>query len=170
MSDAVPTQTQGNSQASEPTRLRVLKRLTEEVERRAGLPGAVFRGRDYFGPENGDPVPMITIFEDMVGADDYSDQTDDGALSVVVLRLLIVGFDNEDMLNPTDPATVLMYRVIGALRDIKRDGAKRGAQYLGLDEVDGIQIGNGTVSPAYADGNSPVAFFRLPLTIRYVED
>lgn len=154
---------------SEPTRLTVMKRLTDEIAERAGLAGAVFRGRDYFGPENGDPIPMITIFEDITFTEDYPEQTRGGEVSLVKLRLIIVGFDDEDTLNPTDPAMLLMYRVIDALKEIKADGAKRHAHYLGHPAVDDIQIGRGNVYPANADGVSPVAFFRLPLALTYVE-
>ncbi|RWR13829.1 hypothetical protein [Paenirhodobacter populi] len=156
----------------DPVRLTILKRFTDEIASRAGLPDAVFRGRDYFGENEGDPTPMATIFEDIAGGDDYPAQTKDGAASLVSLPLILVGFDHEDRLNPTDPATRLMYRVINAIKGIKADGRKRNGDllYLGMEAVDRIEIGSGHVYPAGADGATNIAFFRLPVTLVYAED
>lgn len=156
----------------EPIRLSIMKRLTEEIAARADLDGAVFRGRDYFGEENGDPVPMVTIFEDPDAGDDYPVQTKDGSPSLVSLPLIVVGIDDEDRLNPTDNATLLLYRVKDALRSIKADGRRRRglSEYLGIPEVDRIEVGRGHVRPAYADGFTHVASFRLPVTVVYAED
>lgn len=156
----------------EPIRLTIMKRLTEEIAARADLEGAVFRGRDYFGEENGDPVPMVTIFEDPDAGDDYPVQTKDGSPSLVSLPLIVVGIDDEDRLNPTDNATLLLYRVKDALMGIKSDGRRRRGipEYMGLRAVDRIEVGRGTVRPAYADGFTHVASFRLPVTLVYAED
>lgn len=153
---------------SEPVRLTVMKKLTEEISARAGVP--VFRGRDYFGPDE-DPTPMVTMFEDIMGGDDYPVQTQDGGPSMVSLPLIVAGFDNEDHANPTDNAMLLMYRVIDAIKGIKTDGRGRRGDtlYLGLDAVDRIDVGSGHVYPAGADGATSVAFFRLPLTLTYIE-
>lgn len=57
---------------SEPIRLTVLKALVDQIEERAGLTGAVFRGRTFFGPASGGPKRMVSIFEDGVNAVDYA--------------------------------------------------------------------------------------------------
>ncbi|WP_156127399.1 hypothetical protein [Paracoccus sanguinis] len=158
---------------SEPTRLTVLKALTSEIERRAGLEGCVFRGRDWFGPNNGDTVPFITIMEDYEMRNQDPLQSQDGRARVIDLPLVIIGFDEEDSDNPTDPATRLMYRVMDAIRGVLKDGRlpEGESDILGLGRtVDRIQIGGGTVYPANVDLSSTVAFFSLRASIRFVED
>lgn len=157
---------------SEPVRLTVLKALVAQIEERAGLTGAVFRGRTFFGPASGGPQRMVSIFEDGVNAVDYPEQTRDGHTGLVKLPLILMGYDVEDPVNPTDPATIMMYQVIEGLRGIKRDAAKsRTSQnLLGLGRVvDDIRIGNGHTYPAWANDLTSVAFFQLPITVDYVE-
>lgn len=158
--------------SQEPIRLTILKELAAQIEQRADLQGAVFRGRTFFGPASGGPLKMVSIFEDGANATDYPQQTRDGHTGVVQLPLILMGYDVEDPVNPTDPAMVMMYRVIDALRAVKREGTGREGQrnVLGMGRVvDNIRVGNGHVYPAWANELTSVAFFQLPVTIDYVE-
>lgn len=155
----------------DPIRLVIMKALTDQIAINADLDGAVFRGRDYYDDQN-DVLPMVTIMEDLGRGDDYPTQTKDGGPTIVELPLVIVGIAIEDDLNPTDNATRLMYRVIDALKKIKRDarGVRGETEYLGIPNIDKIQIGAGKALPAYADGSTGLAFFRLPAMLTYVEN
>lgn len=157
----------------EPTRMTIMKNLCSQIETRADLPGTVFRGRSYFGPAMGGPTKMVSVFEDGLNADDYPQQTPDGRANLIRLPLIVMGYDVEDPDHPTDPAMMMMYDVIRAIRGIKKDGAATGTSnrnYLGLGKiVDDIQIGNGHVYPAFANENTSVAFFMVPMTISFVD-
>lgn len=157
----------------EPTRMTILKELCRQIESRAGLAEMVFRGRSYFGPAMSGPTKMVSIFEDGLNAEDYPQQTLDGRANLIRLPLIVMGYDVEDPDHPTDPAMMMMYDVIKALRAIKKDGAATGSSnrnYLGLGKiVDDIQIGNGHVYPAFANENTSVAFFMVPVTVSFVD-
>lgn len=157
----------------EPIRLTVMKKLCSEIEQRADLSGSVFRGRSYFGPSMGVPSKMVSVFEDGAHAEDYPQQTGDGRANVVRLPLILMGYDVEGIEHPTDPAMIMMHDVLAALRGVKRDGApdgNRSRNYLGMGRiVDDIQIGNGHVYPAFANENTSVAFFLVPVTVTYVD-
>lgn len=153
----------------EPIRLTIQKRLTEEIAARANLPGAVFRGRDYYG-DQGEPLPMVTLFE--VVNEEFEVQTNDGAPSLATMPMLIVGLDDDRGVNPTDNANLLLHRVKQALKGIKRDarGRRGDLVYLGVEQIDRIDVGVGQVLPAYADGFTNLASFRLPISISFIED
>ena len=158
--------------SDEPARLIVMKRLTDEIAERADLKGHVFRGRDHYGEDELDQLPMVSICEDFRGSDDFPLQTIDGSATVISLKLLVIGLSSEDLVNPTDPATLLMYRVMNALRGIKRDGLNKNGDrnILGLGKmVDKITIGSGYIAPSWINGMTGIALFQMPVIIDYVE-
>lgn len=158
---------------TEPTRLKVLKALTAEIERRANLEGRVFRGRDYASFSTGDPVPFITIMEQLGAGYDDPLQSQDGRARVLDLPLEIIGIAEKDADNPTDPVTLLMYQVIAAIRGILKDGRLPEGErdILGLGKaVDRIIIGVGKVLPEGADLLTNVAFFSLMVRVVFVDD
>lgn len=157
----------------QPVRLTILRALCSEIERRAGLEGAVFRGRAFFGPASGGPERMVSVFEDGGAAEDYPVQAPNGATGLVRLPLILMGYDVEDFDHPTDNAYLMLDRVEKAVRDIKREGAPSqhsGVNYLGLGGVvSEVLLGSGHVFPAFANELTSVAFFQLPITLAYAE-
>jgi len=163
----------------EPVMLTVMKALTAEIERRADLPGCVFRGKSHFGPAMGGPEKMVSVFVDGTAAEDYPQQTHDGRARLVRLPLLLMGYDaTPEALtahpdHPTDPATIMADRVIRALRGIKADGAETGTRsrnLLGLGRiVDSFEIGTGYPYPEFANPDTTVPFFLVPVAITYAD-
>lgn len=158
----------------DPVRLKIMKELCRQIEERAGLGGMVFRGRSHFGPSaSGGITKMVSVFEDGARTEDFPEQTGNGKATVVNLPLMLFGYDVEDFDNPTDPAQIMMDQVLRAIRSIKRDGAARGEReqnYLGMGRIVAeIAIGSGHVFPAFANNDTEVAFWLLPITLRYVE-
>lgn len=132
----------------------------------------VFRGRAWFG-EN-DPIPMVSILEGVTPFG-FVDQppilTANGEYD---WPLIVQGFVNDDPVNPTDPAYVL-------LADVKRRLAQEKTRTgignrqpdpfglgLGKNRVTTFEIGAGVVRPA--DDVSARAYFWLSLTPRVVEN
>lgn len=150
-----------------------MKELCSQIAQRADLGGMVFRGKALFGPSGDQEAKVVSIFEDGANAVEYPQQTETGKTGVVPLQLIVMGYDVEDFDNPTDPAMLMMYRVIDALKGIKTDGspdATRNRNYLGLGRaVDDIRIGMGHVYPAFANELTSVAFFQIPLTIEFLD-
>lgn len=154
-----------------PFRLRVLRALTEAIERvnpsngyHHDLRGNVFRGRLRFGPD--DPSTMVSILEAPIPPEN---NTAPGAApgSLSPWELLIQGWVEEDIKNPSDPAHHLMAEVKSALVSEKR--RDRGSNMLNMDgRVYEMRIGQGSVRPV--EEASAEAFFWLNLTITVAED
>lgn len=160
-----------------PFRLRVLDALTDCLRNITpangyahDLSSAVFRGRAMFGDD--DPLPMVSILEPPVAPDQIASSLADSAGG---WDLLVQGFVQDDRLNPTDPAYLLLADVKRALalEQVRREG--RMPNPLGMgggagsgNEVTGIDIGAGVVRPA--DDVSAKAYFWLTLTLQVVED
>ena len=154
-----------------PFRLRVLRALTSAIETvnpdngyHYDLRDRVFRGRMRFGGD--DPVPMVSVLEAPLPADNtMSDGQNPN--SIGAWELLIQGWAEDDMVNPSDPAHHLMAEVKAALVAAKR--SERGTNILGMQgRVFDLKIGQGTVRPG--DEPSAEAFFWLTLTMRVAED
>lgn len=165
-----------------PLRLEIQKRLCDilrEITPGNGyvydLSGAegtednrLFRGRSIFG--EGDPLPMVSVLESPIPLDQIPAPEDSGYNSGG-WELMVQGFVEDDKLNPTDPAQVLMADVkkrlaleskkVSAMRD--EDGP------LGLlRHVTRIVVGTGTVRPP--DEISAKAYFWLLIVLDIVED
>lgn len=157
----------------EPMRMTMMKALTDQIATRAGLENKVYRGKAIFGPSNGDDLQVVSIFEDGANAVEYHQQAGDGTTGVVPLQLIVMGYDIEDPVHPTDPAMLMMYRVTDAIKAIKRDGAPTATQnrnYLGLGRViDDIEVGFGHVYPAFSNELTSVAFFQIPVTVHFLD-
>lgn len=156
-----------------PFRLRVLDVITDAIANVSpangfhhDLSASVFRGRLAYGPN--DPIPMVSILEDPRAVDLLAAQ---GIATVKgEWTLLIQGFCEDDLENPTDTAHYLAADVRAALAPLASPvGHTR--NYLGLGAsrpcVDAIQIGFPIVRPP--DDFSAKAYFWLPLKLKLVE-
>lgn len=157
----------------EPFRLRVLKALTLALQQitpangyQHDLSTSVFRGRELFGDD--DPIPMVSILEAVDEQDqDFSPRGGDG--SAGVWPLLVQGFVEDDMENPTDPAHHLMAEVKKRLTEERRKGATMRVGIFDMGGlVDSLNFGGGVVRPP--DGISGKAYFWLRLDLGLVED
>lgn len=168
----------------DPFRLRVLKGLGLVLESisiadgyKHDLIGRVFRGRDLFGGEN-DPIPMISILEPPLPIDQLEPPIT-ASKSTGSWDLLLQGFVDDDPINPTDPAHVLMADVKRRLAIEKKRTLPNSAGQpdpLGMgfnggrgNVVTDIIIGPGVVRPP-GDGVSNKAYFWLTLTLKIAED
>lgn len=157
----------------DPFRLRVLKALTATLQQITpangyahDLSAAVFRGRDLFGDD--DPVPMLAILE----APDEMNQLDSPRGSgdqAGPWELLIQGFVEDDIANPTDPAHILLADVKKRLAHERR---KAGDYKVGILDmkglVDKLEFTPGVARPA--DGISGKAYFWVRVVLTVVED
>lgn len=161
-------------------RLTVLKRLTAILEGITlangydfDLSNAVFRGRALFGES--DPKTMVSIIEATrpdPGRYAGYDQEERSSL----WPLIIQGYTNNDLVNPSDPAYRLMAAVEKQLNKIKKElPSGQGPEFpefymLGEGPkveshlIAGFTFGPGVVSPP-REQVSPQAFFFLPVWI-----
>lgn len=150
-----------------PTRLRILKRLTEMLEEiqiangyKHDMLGRVYRGRTLFGEET--PVPMLSILEVPIPPDQRTSQVDN-PVNVGPWDLIIQGFVDDDHLNPTDPAQLLQADVLKRLALEKKNAYDRSTgdcKLFGMgDTVTDLQIGVGVVRPPDADISSKAYFW-----------
>jgi len=160
----------------EPFRLRVLKALTDHLKTVEGLENTVddygrpqphvYRGRDIFG-EN-DPLPIVSILEDPNDAP-VMDASGPRTAVVARWRLIVQGFVQDDIENPTDSAYMMSAKVVRAIAQLK---AQR-RNILGFGDrqpcITDIEVGFPVVRPA--DGEvSSVSFFYMNVTLHLVED
>ena len=164
-----------------PFRLTVLKNLTTCLEginpdngfefdmRPTAKPGnriqrKVFRGRAKYGKN--DPIPMLSILEAPIPQDAVTTRGEN-ELSTGAWELLIQGFCDDDLDDPSDPAHCFMAEVKAQLVREKR--RERGNNILGMQgRISEMYIGQGSVRPA--DEASDKGFFWLTLTIRLVDN
>lgn len=176
---------------SDPFKLRVLKALTAALKTITPTNGyvsdladfdpgdgvamsRVFRGRAWFGES--DPIPMISVLEGVTPAEEVAEPPVDMATGEFDFEILVQGFVDDDPLNPTDPAYVLLADVRRRLaEELHRKAPEtRGMpDPLGLgmgakSRVTEMRIGPGVVRPA--DDVSNKAWFWLSVTIRMVDD
>lgn len=160
-----------------PFRLAVLRRLTDilsEITIANGyqhdLAGAVFRGRTAFGAN--DPIPMLSLLEDPRAI--AQDSAADSGISRGPWDLILQGFAEDDAVNPTDPAHILMAdskrRLVAerGQRDERRQPNILGFGYK-ASAVEDILLGAGVVRPPDGDISDKCYFF-LPVTLMLVED
>lgn len=135
--------------------------------------GSVFRGRAWFG--DSDSLPMVSVLEGVSPADEVAEPPIETATSETDWPILIQGFVNDDPVNPTDPAYVLLADVRRRLAIEKKRklfAADKSSNHdvfgLGLGSRLLIQsIGSGVVRPA--DDVSSKAYFWLTLVLRIVD-
>ena len=159
----------------DPTRLDIHKRLTALLETittangfQHDMAGKVFRGRGVYGDET--PLPMLSILEAPI-PDEPPAQPGSGTEQKIRQQLVIQGFVEDDRINPTDPAQVLLAETksVLAVERSKVDWNKPEDGILGLGRtVTDLYIGAGVVRPA--DEISDKAYFWLNLTLEFVED
>lgn len=161
----------------DPLRLRVLKAITSalrEITVANGYKhdlgpstdwenGSVFRGRVIFG--EGDPLPMISILETPVPMD-QKDSGQENPSTYGPWEIIVQGFAEDDHLNPTDPAHILMADVRKRLAMEKRNMTK--GEAFGIPEINGIDFSPGVVRPP--DEASSKAYFWMSMYIKLVED
>ena len=133
----------------------------------------VFRGRAWFGES--DPLPMISILEGVSPADEVAEPPVDTTTGEFDWPLTIQGFVDDDPLNPTDPAYLLLADVrqcLAAERVRKVPGGRMpdplGLGIDGKNRITSITIGPGVVRPA--DDVSSKAYFWLSLVVRVVDN
>jgi hypothetical protein len=126
----------------------------------------VFRGRELFGED--DPLPMLSILE-AVDEQDQNLSPRGGVESSGIWPLLIQGFVEDDMENPTDPAHHLMAEVKKCLTVERRKAINMRVGIFDMGGVvDSLNFGGGVVRPP--DGISGKAYFWLRLDLGLVED
>lgn len=157
-------------------RLAVLKKLTEHLRGITpangydyDLSASVFRGRSLFG--EGDPIPMLSILE--------APQSDEGVFAgenksqrSENWSLLIQGWAQDDVANPTDPAYGLMDAVERHLLRLIQVSQINGeplypVEYMLGRSVAGVTIPPGVVRPPMEMVSSK-AFFYLPVMLALV--
>lgn len=145
------------------------------------LENSVFRGRNAFG--DGDPLPMVSILEMPVAADQLDSPPESNASSGP-WDLLIQGFVKDDKENPTDEAYRLAADVVRvlAIENSKRNKQRRAAGFakgsetaiLGILTPNGepaisrIRIGSPVCRPP--DEVSSKTYFWLRVSLDMVED
>lgn len=177
-----------------PFRLRVLKNLTTSLQgitKENGYnhnlapdsewpEGKVLRGRDIYGES--DPLPMVSILEPPLPIDQLRSPLRSSS-STGEWDLLIQGFVDDDKINPTDPAHMLMADVKKCLikermRTLPQSAGSPNPFGMGRNIVEGVGRGNiitdiiigpGVVRPAEL-GVSNKAYFWLTLTLKIAED
>lgn len=162
---------------AESKRLLILKALTEHLKGINGIDpytfdvsNAVFRGRDIFG--EGSPVPMLSLLEGK--ATDYGNYADE---SQTVRKdswlLLLQGWVNDDVVNPTDPAYDLLADVELRLSDINAVDGQGRPKFEGIYLLGGLisslTVAQPVVRPPEG-GLSSKAFFYLPLLVGLKSD
>jgi hypothetical protein len=156
---------------TEPTRLRVLKALTDALREITPANGylydlskSVYRGRVMFGPK--DPLPMLAILETPLQPEQIPTAPDNPARNGA-WDLTIQGFVDDDFENPTDPAQYLVADVIRRLAVEKRKNFDFALFGMG-DVVTNLSIGVPVVRPP--DELSAKAYFYLPVALTIAED
>lgn len=127
--------------------------------------GQVFRGRLTFGDD--DPLPMVSILE----VPQPAEQQKSGQMNPNTLgpwELIIQGFTDDDEVNPTDPAHVLMADVKQRIAQEKIKKQRGDHNLFGIKAISDIQLSPGVVRPP--DDASAKAYFWLLLTVILVED
>lgn len=162
---------------TEPLRLRVLKKLTDELKKitpvngfQADLSESVFRGRDVF--DKNDPVPMVSILESILEKEQLQ-APPAGTTKAGPWELLIQGWAEDDHENPTDPAYFLLADVQQRIAEIIRmpylDPARRGCDILQMGGIiTALRFSRGVVRPA--DEVSSKAYFWLKVELDLVEN
>ncbi len=154
-----------------PVRLEVLCRLTaamEEITKANGylfdMKGAVFRGRNSFGPK--DPDPMIAILETPLQPEQVP-SIPDSPYRTGDYELTIQGFITDDPDNPTDPAYYLAADIIRRLAVEKKRNADFKLFDMG-DDVTNISIGVPVVRPP--DEISATSYCYIPIRLKLAEN
>jgi len=172
-----------------PFKLRVLRALTDSLKQitpangyvtdmadfndNGALTARVYRGRAWFGDD--DPIPMISILEGVHPADEVAEPPADTPVAEYDWPIMIQGFVDDDPLNPTDPAYLLLADVRKRLawerkRKLPTDPTEADPLGLGLgkNRITKLSFGAGVVRPA--DDVSARAYFWLSTTLRIVDD
>lgn len=132
----------------------------------------VFRGRAWFG--DGDPIPMLSILEGRDPADEVAEPPLETASGEYDWPLIVQGFVQDDPLNPTDPARLLLADVRRRLaQEVKRK--RPGTHQLdplglgvGKNRITKFRFGPGVARPA--DDVSDKAYFWLSVTLRVFDN
>lgn len=157
-------------------RLDILKALSQHLKGIDGvspyehnLQAAIFRGRTVYG--DGYPVPMVSVIEGK--AADYGNYADENqSVRKDSWLLLIQGWVEDDVVNPTDPAYGLMADVELRLSDIvaqENGRAKFPGVYMLNGLISSLTVAQGVVRPP-EDGVSSKAFFYLPVLVGLKSD
>lgn len=159
-------------------RLTVLKRLTDHLKGTTpennyefDLSDSVFRGRTTFGAN--DPIPMIAILENP--RPDTGSYAGDGFEERKEFwSLLIQGWVDDDMLNPTDPAYALLDAVEHRLARLTATHGLTGNplypdEYLLGRSVADVMVLPGVCRPPMEQVSSK-AFFYLPVRLTLVRN
>lgn len=129
----------------------------------------VFRGRTVYG--SSDPLPMVSILEAPIPLDQLA-PPEDSTFGSGPWELVIQGFEEDDKINPTDPAYVSMADVRKRLAEerAKMDWDKPEDGPFGLGRaITGFTIGPGVVRPPDGDVSAK-AYFWLTIVLEVVED
>lgn len=153
-------------------RLTILKALTTHLQGitvaggyQHDLATSVYRGRISFSEET--PLPCINILEPL-NPDREPRVTDGGLLQKEDWVLLIQGWVDDDEVNPTDPAHLLMADVKKRLSLLMVEPYRNpNPSYMLGGKVAGVFIEPGTVRPP--EENSARAYFYLRVVLQVTE-
>lgn len=156
---------------AEPLRLRILQALTAEFEtlndpNGESLAGKVFRGRDHFG--DSDPLPLISFLESVDEkniAGTSAEMRPGSSVQQSSWEVLVQGFVEDDLYNPTDPGYRLLAIVKQKLAEIRK--VKNNILGFGPTVTD-LTFSAGVVRPA--DEVSSKAYFWLKVRMNVAED
>jgi hypothetical protein len=156
-------------------KLEVLIALTELLQEITPITGvhdfdlssSVFRGRTVFS-DTSDPLPLVSILENFKPSDvTHAGYNKQGAK--IEWRLIIQGWVQDDVDNPTDPAYKLLAVVENKLSEIIKTNNAQGfpsnsEKYMLDGLIHDIIIGDGICRPPEPQVSAK-AFFFLPITI-----
>lgn len=143
--------------------------LSDFIDKNGETRTRVFRGRNIFG--SSDPIPMISILESPHAEPSMQDFPPGAGVNVGPWDLLIQGFVEDDPVNPTDNAHLLMADVkLALIRERQAAyGGNPSPNIFGTGRaVRDIKIGTGVVRPP--DDVSAYACFWLTLTLTIGEN
>lgn len=156
-----------------PTRLLILQKLSKHLEGvnpdngyEFDLRGRVYRGRSNFGLET--PLPAISILESP-----HPDMATYVGQNWQAMRdqwtLLLQGFVDNDMRNPTDPAYYLYAEVVSHLSRLVATRSATGTptypdEYNLSGLITSMEVAPPVIRPP-EEGQSSRAFFFLPLRL-----
>lgn len=160
--------------ANDHKRLQVLKAISKHLQGITvdngydhDISGSVFRGRTTFG--DNDPIPMVSVLESP-NAQYGSFADEENTVRKDTMVVLIQGFVDDDIVNPTDPAYALLADVERRLSDIVALDGPNKPKYPGAYHLRGLVSKFAMAQPVVRppqEGLSSKAFFYLPVTVEF---
>lgn len=165
-------------------RLRTLKALTDHIASEItpangyqhDLSGAVFRGRLYHDED--DPLPSVSILDnpdpDRAPRRTGDQDRQDAPVAFEGWTLLVQGWADDDKMNPTDTAELLMADVRKGLAKVLQGdewmtGRMAHPNFMLGGLIEGMTMEPGVARPP-VEGISTRSYFWMRVTLKFVEN